>query len=70
MPEVLGDAALLPAPDDQDALAEALARVLDDDDERARLSARGVERAARYSWDRAVTGFVAAYRRLADDAAQ
>ena len=41
LPEVLGDAALLPDPADVDAIADALKTVLGDDDVRARLIARG-----------------------------
>jgi glycosyltransferase involved in cell wall biosynthesis len=64
LPEVLGDAALLPDPDDVDALAGAIATVLDDRDARSALIARGVERAQRYRWDRATPDFVALYQRL------
>ena len=49
-PEVLGDAALLVDPHDEDALAEALQAAADD---RGELRRRGLERAARYTWPRA-----------------
>jgi glycosyltransferase involved in cell wall biosynthesis len=65
LPEVLGDAALLPEPGDVDAVAAALARVLADDELRADLVARGSARVGRYRWDDAVPGYVAAYQRLA-----
>jgi glycosyltransferase involved in cell wall biosynthesis len=65
LPEVLGDAAVLSDPHDSDALAESLTRVLDDDDERARLTTRGLERVRHYTWERAVPEFVQAYRRIA-----
>lgn len=48
--EVLGDAALLVAPRDHHAIAEAMGRVLQDDVLRARLTERGLERARRYTW--------------------
>ena len=65
LPEVLGDAALLPDPDDVDALAEALTHLLHRTEERAELIARGYERAGRYRWERAAPEFVTLYRRLA-----
>ena len=65
LPEVLGDAALLPDPDDVDALADAVAEVLDDAALRARLVERGLERVGRFSWDEAGREFLATYRRLA-----
>jgi glycosyltransferase involved in cell wall biosynthesis len=52
LPEVLGDAALLVDPRDEAALAEALRAAADD---RGSLRRRGLERAARYRWDRAAT---------------
>jgi len=65
LPEVVGDAALRIAPGDADALADALARVLDDDALSEDLRARGTERAAGFTWDRTASGLVATYRRLA-----
>lgn len=59
--EVGGDAALLIDPSDVDALAGALAAVLDDDELADRLRARGRERAATYTWDRTASGTVDAY---------
>jgi glycosyltransferase involved in cell wall biosynthesis len=63
LPEVLGDAAVLVPVKNAEALAEALAAVLDDDRERDRLSAAGRARAAGYSWDRTAEGLVGLYRR-------
>jgi glycosyltransferase involved in cell wall biosynthesis len=65
LPEVLGDAALLPDPTDVDDIADALTRVLEDDQLRRALVRRGEERAATYTWDRAIPEYVAAYRALA-----
>ena len=50
LPEVLGDDALLVDPDDVEGLADALARVLGDEELGADLRQRGLTRAARYSW--------------------
>lgn len=58
--EVLGDAALLVAPDDPVALAEALVRVGADGALRAELIARGRARAAGFSWGAAAEGVAAA----------
>ncbi len=65
LPEVLGDAAGLVDAADVDGLADALTRVLTDDQLRAELIGRGHRRASSFTWDRAVDGFVAAYERLA-----
>ena len=51
LPETCGDAALLVEPED-DALADALARAVTDDDLRTRLVRAGLERASHFSWDR------------------
>ena len=50
MAEVVGDAALLVAPGDTDALAATLARVLDDPALAARLRQAGPVQAAPYTW--------------------
>jgi glycosyltransferase involved in cell wall biosynthesis len=65
LPEVLGDAALLPDPRDIDAIADALDRVLRDDTLRAELTTRGRARAARYTWTAAADAFAALYQRVA-----
>lgn len=62
LPEVLGDAALFVAPDDEAGLAEALRAVLADPALRADLSARGRAQAARYSWERTAAATLAVYR--------
>jgi glycosyltransferase involved in cell wall biosynthesis len=64
LPEVTGDAALLVDPTDQDAISDALTRVLDDDDLRTQLVARGHARVDDFSWSRCVDELVALYRRL------
>ena len=53
LPETCGDAAILVEPEDQEAIAQALGRTVDDEQTRARLQAAGLERAAGFSWDRA-----------------
>jgi glycosyltransferase involved in cell wall biosynthesis len=63
VPEVVGDAALLVDPDDLDAWAEAVHRVVTEDAERARLRSAGYERSARFCWDDTVEHTLAAYRK-------
>lgn len=63
--EVVGDAALLVDPLDVAALADAIARVLADDRLRKELGARGIERAARFSWQRCAAELLAVVREVA-----
>jgi glycosyltransferase involved in cell wall biosynthesis len=65
VPEVVGEAADLVAVGDADALAAALARVLGDDDHRARLVAAGRERVAGFTWTAAGQAMATLYRQLA-----
>jgi glycosyltransferase involved in cell wall biosynthesis len=65
IPEVVGDAALLVPPADADSLAGALARVLDDEEVRAELVARGRQRALCFSWDACAQGLVRLYAEAA-----
>jgi glycosyltransferase involved in cell wall biosynthesis len=54
LPEVAGDAALLADPEDTGALAHALVRLTEDEDLRAQLSQLGLERAKKFTWEKAV----------------
>lgn len=65
LPEVVGDAALTVAPSDTGALANALRQVLRDAALRRTLVGRGLERAARFSWDAAAEGVARVYRTVA-----
>jgi glycosyltransferase involved in cell wall biosynthesis len=51
LPEVAGDAAVLFDPDDDDASADALLRVVDDAAYAASLRSRGLERARGFTWE-------------------
>lgn len=62
MPEILGDAALYAAPDEPEAMADVLARVLRERALREDVRARGIAQAARYSWERAARETLAVYR--------
>jgi len=61
--EVVGGAGLLVRTGDEDALAGALTRFLDDPALGASLAARTRARAAAFSWDRAADETIAVYRR-------
>jgi len=50
LPEVVGDAGLLFDPFNAKAIAEALARVIEDSNYRAELGHRGIERARAFKW--------------------
>lgn len=52
LPEVAGDCALLVPPNNQEALAEALSRLLADPDLQARLARCGPAHAAQFTWER------------------
>ena len=52
LPEVVGQAGILLAPTDGDALCQALLNVTGDDDLRARMSAQSLARASEFSWQR------------------
>jgi glycosyltransferase involved in cell wall biosynthesis len=51
LPEVVADAALLVDPDDRSELAEAMARIVDEQSLREELRDRGLKQAQRFSWD-------------------
>jgi glycosyltransferase involved in cell wall biosynthesis len=61
--EVVGDAALLVPPGDADALAGALARVIDDSALSERLRVAGPARAAEFTWKACIDQHVDAYER-------
>ncbi|MFL5946355.1 MAG: glycosyltransferase family 4 protein [Gaiellaceae bacterium] len=62
LPEVVGDAGVLVPPEDVNAVADAIERVLCDADLRATLVARGRERVRQFTWRRAAEGTADAYR--------
>ena len=53
LPEVAGDAALLFDPRSEPQIAEALVRLLSDEDLSSRLRRLGRERAEQFTWERA-----------------
>jgi glycosyltransferase involved in cell wall biosynthesis len=68
LPEVAGDAAILVDPHDSSGLAKAVNELFDDDDLRASLSAAGVARATRFTWERCARETVAVLHRAAETA--
>ncbi len=67
IPEVVGDAAELVEVGDVDGLADALGRVLSDEDRRVELIEAGHLRRARCRWEDTIDGLVALYHRAAEE---
>jgi len=65
LPEVVGDAAVLVDPTDPSSIAEGIRQVLTDPALAARLRARGLARAAEFSWERSVAQIHAIYGEIA-----
>jgi glycosyltransferase involved in cell wall biosynthesis len=64
IPEVTGSGAVLLDPDDEAGWADAIERVCFDAGHAQALAARGLARAAHYSWDRTARETAAVYRKL------
>ena len=69
LPEVVGDSGLLVDPTDADAIADAVAAVVDDGGVGESLRRRGLARAAGFTWERAAAETVRVYERLAEQRA-
>ena len=69
LPEVAGEAALLVDPLDTEALAQAMARVVTDEDLRRALAARGLSQVQRFSWRRCAAETLAVLEEAAAEAA-
>ncbi len=63
LPEVAGEAALLFDPQDEQAIAAALSRLLEDPALRERLRALGAERVREFTWERSARLTLASYAR-------
>lgn len=61
LPEILGDAGLLADPDDTDAFADRLRDVVFDRERAASLAARGLDRAATFTWRACAESALRAY---------
>jgi glycosyltransferase involved in cell wall biosynthesis len=66
--EVAGNAAVLFDPENEEAIAKAITRLLGDDQLAARLAHEGERQAARFTWDRTAELAVASYRLALDTA--
>jgi glycosyltransferase involved in cell wall biosynthesis len=65
VPEVTGGAALYVEDTGEEALAEAIRRIIEDNELRTRLVAAGREHAGKFSWDACARSTLDVYRRLA-----
>lgn len=65
LPEIADDAALFADPIDEEAMAQAMARVITDEPLRQMLIARGKVRLAQYSWSQSAANLMAAIERVA-----
>lgn len=61
LPEVLGDAARYVSPLDEHDISAAMIEILEDGSVAAELRARGLARAARYSWSATVSAYLSLY---------
>jgi glycosyltransferase involved in cell wall biosynthesis len=66
LPEVLGEAGALVDPDNADALSAAVERVIDDEVFASVCTAKGIERARTFSWDRTAHLVYEAYERAVE----
>jgi len=64
LPEISGDGALHFDPNDVESITDALRRLLHDADLRADLRHRGLEQAARFSWERTAQETLEVYRQV------
>ena len=64
MPEIVGDAALLIDPHDEESLAIAIDRILRDEEFRQEMVVKGFARAKKFSWDKAAEETLAVYHKV------
>jgi glycosyltransferase involved in cell wall biosynthesis len=64
LPEAVGDAGILIDAQDVEALAQALAQVLDDQDLNYTLRERGLARAKLFTWEKAAQALLATYQHV------
>jgi glycosyltransferase involved in cell wall biosynthesis len=67
LPEVGGDAVLWVEPEDEEAIANGIERILTDSELRRRLRAAGPRRAAGFDWNETARGTLEAYRRAVSE---
>jgi len=66
LPEVVGDAALLVPPEDVEMWAVSMHRMLTDEEMRKQMQAKGLTRAAMFSWEKAAQETLETYRQAVD----
>jgi glycosyltransferase involved in cell wall biosynthesis len=64
LPEVVGEAGLMVEATDSQALAEAMERVLTDEDLRREMREKGLKQAAKFTWEEAAGKLLDVYKRL------
>jgi glycosyltransferase involved in cell wall biosynthesis len=64
LPEVVGDAATVIDPHDSEELCQAMRMVLGNGSRRSKMRQQGLERAKRFSWERAARETLAVYREI------
>ena len=64
LPEVVGDAGLLFAPDDTDGVSQAMLRLLRDQRFRDELRRRGMEQAKKFSWEKTAQKTIAVWEQM------
>lgn len=64
LPEIVGDAAVLVDPYDEESIAAGLQKVLEDSDFRHRLRSKGLEQASRFSWANAASKTLEVYKQV------
>jgi glycosyltransferase involved in cell wall biosynthesis len=67
LPEVVGDAALLVDPRNDEEITVALMRLLTDGQLREELRAKGLRRASAFSWERSAAQTMDVYRQVSQD---
>ena len=68
LPEVVGDAGLMVEPEDIEAIADAVIRLTTDLQLRDEMTARGIERAKQFTWERTAKATLDVYRAVAAEA--
>ncbi len=66
LPEIVSDTGLLVDPEDVDALADALGKLLSDQDLRGKLGGLGLQRASTFSWNRTARETREVYRQAVE----
>ncbi|HQV68423.1 MAG TPA: glycosyltransferase family 1 protein [Thermoflexales bacterium] len=66
LPEVVGEAAILISPDDIGAIAQAIRLFINDKEMTAKMRARSLEQAAKFTWQRTADETICVYHKVID----